>query len=48
MVKFEMTDTDKESFEYPRKGLALYDNINKIFKALVHSMDYNTSRKVEG
>ena len=33
---------------YPGKVLALYEDLDGVFKALIHSTDYKTTNKVEG
>ena len=46
MIKFE--STEEESVVYPGKVLALYEDLDGKFKALIHSTDYKTPNKVEG
>jgi len=47
MVKFDSTE-GKEHVKYPSKVLALYEDIDGAFKALVHSTAYKTDSAIEG
>jgi hypothetical protein len=47
MIKFKSTE-EEEALVYPGKVLALYEDLDGAFKALIHSMDYKTPNKVEG
>jgi len=47
MVKFDSPE-DKEAMKYPGKVLALYEDMDGVFKVLVHSTHYKTGSAKEG